>query len=300
MAVLAVRSEQDLLSSLEAGIGRRRRRERIRRRSHRLNAAAARRRRRAPYGRARARRTLRIGLERHRRSRASKTTSFVCPGITSILRFSSGTQRLWMTSGLVTRMSTGTPTGDMYLVRGPCPGGRVRDGPEPLSSRRRRLHPRLAAQGEVFGSASSVSTNSAHDHDRREDDAQRDDKSRSRRDRPPLGRLTERCRRRPITSSATTIANTIAEPTNMIHQRDEIVPAGPLCGESVDCPPPQPVKEEASSATGAQRRQALRRLPTSSVPGSTRGGTALVHVNSGESGRTTIISQAMLPRSPPG
>jgi len=31
--------------------------------------------------------------------------------MTSILRFSRGTQRLWITSSLVTRISTGTPTG---------------------------------------------------------------------------------------------------------------------------------------------------------------------------------------------
>jgi hypothetical protein len=35
----------------------------------------------------------------------------------------------------------------------------------------------------------------------------------------------------------------------MIHQSDEIVLAGPLCGESVDCPPPQPDRHTSGSAS---------------------------------------------------
>ena len=53
----------------------------------------------------------------------------------------------------------------------------------------------------------------------------------------------ERRRSSPSARSATTIANTITEPTSMIHQSDEIVPAELLCGASVDCPPPQPVRQ---------------------------------------------------------
>ena len=59
-----------------------------------------------------------VGLERD---------VFVRPGIMSILRFSSGTQKLWMTSPLVTRMFTGCADRDVDLVRRsrrPAPGMR--------------------------------------------------------------------------------------------------------------------------------------------------------------------------------
>ena len=95
------------------------------------------------------------------------------------------------------------------LVRRPRAGARIRDVPEPVACRRRRLRGcALPRDGEVFGSASSVSTNRATITT-----AGSATPSATTNLVPggqPLAVRRERRRRRPTASSATTIANTIA------------------------------------------------------------------------------------------
>ena len=136
VAVLAGRAEQDLLAALELGVRRRRRRAAASRASHALELGA------------------RLGddVQRHvrvlepaelralppedaRRWSASKTTWFVWPGITSILRLSSGTQRLWITSRLVTLTSTGDADRNVDLVRRADVAARVASRPRTTAGR---------------------------------------------------------------------------------------------------------------------------------------------------------------------
>ena len=164
-------------------------------------------------------------------------------------------------------MSTGTPTGMWisFAVRAPCPGTRrprtIARAVTPTASSR------LAGDGDVFGSASTVKTNRRRARPPGRTTPAIDDERRSRRRSSDAGRASPigggAARRRAARRrSRTRSRSRPASPTTASRSCRR-----PAVGDrAVDWPPPQPARRRAMRTTGDDAAARLRADPLPSTP----------------------------------
>ncbi len=205
-----------------------------------------------PCARAGARRTRSTGRGRRPGRSASSRIRFVRPGIRSIFRFSSGIQKLWITSAVVPTTSTRVRDRDVDLVRRDGARARVAHLPPPLVADHvgssSRVEPGLGAAVERMTKTSAYTKSATSTARGRRRRAARRARSRAARCARPAGRAGAGAPSRGTRSSATD-ANPIAAPASITHQRWTIARWGLLAGWSTSWLPPQPASARPNSPT---------------------------------------------------